>query len=346
MVDEPKPEGVLPPLAGPIDALQHVPLAVLARALRARLPALPAGELPFGAGDELGALSIELETGLDLFANRFSRRRAAELFAMAGWLRDAGAGCTAGATVVELGCGSVNPLGALLVHVLAGAARAIGVDLDPPRHLPSAVRALARIATYMLAQPSLLAPATDLTRADVARHFAGFDLVRLWQGDPGGIDESRLQLRCAAAERTGIATASVDFAYSVSFLEHVRDPATVVAELARITRPGGCGAHTIDGKDHAAYADPGRHPLAFLAAPDGAAIVHGSNRVRPMQFVALFERGGFDVVRFVPHERVDVPAGLRATFAPAFRELDAEVLAVAGGAVVVRRRDDAGQPAP
>jgi SAM-dependent methyltransferase len=242
------------------------------------------------------------------------------------------------ATVVELGCGSVNPLGALLVHLLAGAREVHGFDLDPPQDLAAATRALARLATYMLANPAWLAPDLGLTHDDVARQLAGFDLVRLWHGDPGGIDARRLQLHRAPAEHTGLASGSVDLVYSVSFLEHVADPDLVVAELARITAASGCGVHGIDVADHAAYGTPRLHPLDFLRRPLGPALVNGSNRLRLQQFVPVFERHGFTVTACEVHQRIEVDDALRASFAPPFRELDRDVLAALGGMLFVRRR--------
>jgi len=41
-------------------------------------------------------------------------------------------------------------------------------------------------------------------------------------------------------------TASIDIAYSVSVLEHMPDPTTIIAELARIVKPGGLFVLTID----------------------------------------------------------------------------------------------------
>lgn len=324
--------------AGARTGLDDVPLRDLAVELRARVRAAASAAFHGDVADQLGLLSIELETTADVFANRFARKRAHELFQMASRFLDSGQLTLAGGAVAEFGCGSVNPLAALLVFVLAGARIAHGFDLDPPQNVPAAVRGLARIATYMLAEPALLAPGRGLSREAVARHFAGFDLIRLWQGDPGGIDEQRLRLHRTPAERTGLADASLDFTYSVSFLEHVGDPAALVAELARITRRGGCGAHSIDGRDHSCYADATRHPLDFLRLPAGPELVRGSNRLRPLQFVPLFAAAGFEVVGFDVHERVPVPAELRGTLAPPFRDLGDDVLGAVGGAIFVRRR--------
>ena len=310
----------------------------LIAALRQRLGAVDRGAATGDLADQLGLLSMDLEVEFDTFANRFSRRHAHELFAMAGRFLRSGQLDLRGAVVAELGCGSLNPLGALLVFLLAGARQAHGFDLDPPQDERAATRALARLATYMLAEPALLAPGLGLSRDDVARRFQGFDLIRLWLGDPGGIDAQRLQLHRRAAETTGLATASVDLAYSVSFLEHVADPAATIAELARITRPGGCGVHAIDVSDHHAYGDAKHHPLDFLRQAPGPALVHGSNRLRLPQFVPLFEQHGFTVDELEVHQRIPVDEALHASFAEPFRALPRSDLEALGGMLFVRRR--------
>jgi SAM-dependent methyltransferase len=317
----------------------HEPsLDSLVRALRAALESAPLHALGGEDSDRLGLLSMELELRADVFNSRYSRRRVSDVFQMATRFREAGRFHPRGATVVELGCGAANPLATLLVHVLAGAEAAHGFDLRPPRDLVAAVRGLARVATYMLAEPALLAPGFGLDRAEVARNFEGFDLVRMWLGDPGGIDQQRLRLHQGSAASTGLATGSTDFAYSVSFLEHVDDPDAVVGELARITRSGGCGTHSIDGKDHWMYGNVALHPLEFLVEPGEPRLVHGSNRLRPHEFVTLFERHGFAVEELLVQERCHVPESLRERMGPRFRAMATADLEAVAGTIFVRRR--------
>jgi SAM-dependent methyltransferase len=331
-----EPAGTLRRLATPTTSdLDAVPLLDLVTAVRRRLAA---GE---GLGydvDQLGLLSMEAELAGDVPGNRFSRARVALLAGMAEPLVSLGKLRIEGASVVELGCGSINPLGTLLFHVLAGAREAHGFDLDPPQDVRTAVRALARLSGYLLSEPTFLLPWLKIDRAAVARRLVGFDLLRMWQGEPDGIDERRLRLHRRSADDTGLPSASVDYAYSVSFLEHVPDVEAVAAELARITRPGGFGVHSIDGIDHWHYGDPKLHPLEFLRDPDGAALVHGSNRLRPAQFMPVFERHGFVVERFEVHDQVAISVEDRATFAAPFRDLPLEMLGQLTGVVTLRRR--------
>jgi SAM-dependent methyltransferase len=286
----------------------------------------------------LALLSMELEVRTDTLANRFSRMRARELFHMGATFQAMGVLQVKGATIVELGCGSQNPLAGLLIYLLAGARRAIGVDLDPVHDEVSAVRALARLATYALALPECISEKVRLTREQVFAGFSGFDLMKLWQGDPAGIDSERLVLKRESAEHLSLPDGEADLTYSVSFLEHVANPTAVVQELARVTRLGGVGVHTIDGQDHGIYSDRGVHALDFLRVPGGDALVRGCNRLRPTEFPAVFEAGGFEVLSFEPHQRIPVTEELRQSFEQPFRSMPREALEVVSAGIRVRRR--------
>ncbi len=287
--------------------------------------------------DLLAVLSMETEFRTDAFDNRFSRERASAMFHKVDSHLVSGALRLEGATVVELGCGSVNPLGNLLVHVLAGARRCMGVDLELPQDMPAAVRGLARIAGYLLTDPAGVVGSYPLTREQVAQRLTGFDLAKLRAGDPLGIDSLRLTVKQERAESLSFETGAADYVYSISFLEHVPDPDAVLTEVARITRPGGVGVHTIDGTDHFRYEEPDRHALAFLREETTERMVHGSNRIRPLQFAELWARHGFEVLAQEVHERVDVPDELRARFVEPFRSMSRELLEAVSVSVHVRR---------
>lgn len=67
-----------------------------------------------------------------------------------------------------------------------------------------------------------------------ARRLIGVDLVE-FAGAPGG-----LELRQRDLADTGVAGGSVNLMYSQAVLEHVTDPDSVFAEIARVLAPGGC----------------------------------------------------------------------------------------------------------
>lgn len=67
------------------------------------------------------------------------------------------------------------------------------------------------------------------------------------------IPDSRAIYLAVGAERIPLVSASVDVVLSRNSLDHVRDPATVVAEVRRILRPGGTFILNVD-LDHPATA--------------------------------------------------------------------------------------------
>lgn len=288
--------------------------------------------------EPFGILGFELERRSDLSHNRFSRRRMAETVGIAlAYLQQPGKRIE-GSVFVELGCGSVNPLSALFTLVLLGARRCIGIDLDPPQRIDYATLALARCAGYLLSEPRLLLPHHPVSRQDMVRNLEGFDMLKLYQGDPGGIDATRLQLRRESITAIGLPDESVDMTYSTSLLEHVDDLRLACAEVFRITKPGGLAYHYIDGYDHVHYTDPNRHPYDFLRAPDEQAMVGGCNRVRPTEYPALFERAGFEVLRFDETAHLQVDEALRSGFAPRFRQMSLQTLSIARCGVFARKR--------
>jgi SAM-dependent methyltransferase len=312
--------------------------ADLANELLARLRGGERIEEGHAPVDLLAALSMEIEVRTDRFCNRFSREHACVMFHKPDRHVAAKRLKLEGATVVELGCGSISPWTTLFLFLLAGARHCVGVDLDPPQDPPSAARAVARLACNVLGDPRA-AMGFAFSRDRLADRLHGFDLVKLWCGDTSGIDASRLQLLRERAEHLSLADGAADYVYSISFLEHVPDPDATIAEIARVTRPGGLSIHTIDGSDHRRYWEHGRHPLDFLTEAGGERMVVGSNRVRPLQFAETWRRHGFEVVDVDVEERVEVPDDVRARFLPPWRALPRDTLEAISVTMHLRKRD-------
>jgi SAM-dependent methyltransferase len=290
--------------------------------------------------DAYAALGLELLRRVDVESNRFSRSNTASRFMMYVGADPSYPVSLQGETVVELGCGGRNPLSALFVFVLLGARRAIGVDLDTVADVPEAVRALARSAGWLLTDPRLVVGSFPISREQVAAHLAAtrFDLVKLFAGDPSGVDRDRLDFRQESVTRLGFDDGEVDLCCSTTFLEHVDDVDAAVSEMARVTRRGGRGAHCIDGIDHRSYVDAGVHRLKFLEEEGGGPIFHGCNRIRPRQFAPIFERHGFELRRVIEWGRQEIDAEMQARFVEPFRSMAREDLACTGTTIWVRRR--------
>ncbi len=92
---------------------------------------------------------------------------------------------------------------------------------------------------------------------------------------------------------------SFDYHCSTAALEHFYDMESVIGMLWKMAKPGSVGCHMIDFRDHRDFA----RPLEFLLLDDAAydalsgdaKYVHG-NRLRPMEYAALFEKYGFHPV--------------------------------------------------
>jgi SAM-dependent methyltransferase len=286
-----------------------------------------------------------LTVALDVHHNRFSRRYHRDLWER---YRDAfvmvGGGPLEpprprlnGATIVDLGCGSINPYGLLFLFLMLGARRGIAVDLDTFQDISRSARAIADCAGMMLIDPKQLVGDYPITREQVLLNIASFDLGKMNAGDPSGIDMERLIYRQERMAALSLRDGEADLGISNATLEHIDTLDDTIAEMARITRKGGFGVHFIDGADHRRYQDPACHPLEFLTTEGNETIVEGSNRIRPTEFGPMFERHEFEIISFTPYETVEVDTTLRKRLAEPFRSMPNEVLAVIGGKLVVRR---------
>ena len=148
-------------------ALRHVSLPELCSELLARVDE---GEI--GASDATILLGCEihqaLEVVLDVHNNRLSGRRYSDLFgAFYEYVRPLRPRLD-GATIVELGCGSINPYGLLFLFLMLGGRRGIAIDLDEIQDMPRAVRALADLSAKMLIHPEEIVGDYPITREQMS----------------------------------------------------------------------------------------------------------------------------------------------------------------------------------
>lgn len=318
-------------------ALRGVSLAKLASELLARLQ-----DGSFSANQASILLGFEildaLPDALNVHNNLFSVRRYRDLFN--AYYETVGPPYPAfdGATIVELGSGSINPYGFLFLFLMLGARRGIAIDLDEIQDIPKALRSLAALTASMLIDPREVIGDYPIDRDVVLRNIATFDLTKLHRGDPSGLDPERLSFRRESSDGLSLLEGEADFMISNAFFEHIPCAEEAIVEMARTMRKGAVGVHIIDGSDHRRYDNPACHPLEFLTEANSEALVHGSNRIRPLEFKCLFERNGFEVISFVPFERIEVIPKLRNRLVEPFRSMPDDVLSIVMAKFVIRRR--------
>jgi hypothetical protein len=317
-------------------ALRGVSLAKLTSELLARVQ-----DGSFRANDSAILLGYEildaLPAALNVHNNPFSVRRYRDLFN--AYYETVGPPYPVldGRTIVELGSGSINPYGFLFLFLMLGAHRGIAVDLDEIQDIPKALKFLAALTARMLIDPREVIGDYPINREEVMRNIATFDLAKLHRGDPLGLDPERLSFRQESCHALSLLEAEVDFMISNAFFEHIPCAEEAIAEMARTMRKDAVGVHTIDGSDHKRYDNPACHPLEFLTEANNEALVHGSNRIRPLEFKCLFERNGFVVISCVPFERVEVTRELRNRLVDPFRSMPDDVLSTVMAKFVIRR---------
>jgi SAM-dependent methyltransferase len=178
-------------------------------------------------------------------------------------------------------------------------------------------------------------------RANVRLELVNDTLRRFDQRPLAGLEElePRLGIRYLAprdARATGLPDASVDLVSSTFTLEHIPAPdiAAILAESARLLRPGGLVSCSIDMKDHYSYFDDRLGPYHFLGVGDRAwrlvnPPLHHQNRLRLPDYRRLFADAGLRIVREdVKRPTADELRGLeRINLAPRFRRYSLDDLA-------------------
>lgn len=289
-------------------------------------------ELQLSLGD---AICERLSSLVDVHLNRFARTRYFDLFGMFQQDLPQPRPPIQGATYLYLGCGSANPYGFGALMVALGARASMSLDLDPIEDRGRAVRAVRRVLLQLLQEPSSIVREYPIDRDQILRNVEGLDLARLAAGDPTGLGD-RLTYAQRSAYDTGVADGTVDVVLSNSFLEHVDDLPRLFVEMARVTKRGGFGVHAIDGIDHWSYGDPARGPHDFLCDPTPG-MLHGCNRVRPLEFPAMFEKHGFRVQSVIRRMTTPMSPAIKAKLLPPWAALPQDVLETSYVTLVVRR---------
>ena len=120
------------------------------------------------------------------------------------------------------------------------------------------------------------------------------ELIAPVQGQNGyvGLRDHTLQLwPSQGGETLPIEEGTLDFVFSVSVLEHVREPEALISNIHRMLKPGGWSFHAIDMRDHRDFSEP----LAFLSAGEKDFDESSQNRLRGPDFLEAFQDAGFSM---------------------------------------------------
>lgn len=246
-------------------------------------------------------------------------RRLLPLCGPPGWLR--------GRVVLEIGPGM--SLGMGIVGVALGARRCILADAE--RHVTSDPRVAASHRQVLDLVP-LWFPDAD------PRHRTTVSI----DGDAVVPDGELLEYRIEPVERLSLEDDSVDVTTSHSLFEHLRELDPAIAQIARVTSPGGLGLHQIDLADHLHPDDPlhmltcSRRVWELMASNRRG----WTNRLRLPAYIACFERHGLEVekvevTRSLPDDEI---ARVRPRLHPDHRGLDDDALRPLTALCVLRRR--------
>ena len=286
----------------------------------------------------LGILTAELDLRLQVPANRYSVEKSMASLTGLNSHPDMGAGFGAlqDARCLDLGCGGCNLGGGVFAMLLAGARSGVAIDLDPVESFGCVARCLhATLGAALLRTSRPRIPATAQQHVE---RVISFDWEKLADGDIEGVDFDRLQYVQRPLAEAGIGDASIDILVSSSVFEHLADPGDVIAEMARVVRPGGLCVHAIDGFDHRSYGPTGVDVLEFLREDCGDQLVWGCNRIRPLAFAPMFEEHGFEVRKVYKGARAALTDTQVSALAPQFRDLPREHLQVGRARFCLRRR--------
>jgi SAM-dependent methyltransferase len=242
------------------------------------------------------------------------------------------------ATYVEIGSGAINPFSLMFLYLMLGAKKCFCLEPDSLVNKPLILRNLAETVGKFIINPEAVIGDYPITKNEILENISSFDLNALLNGNDEGLDPEKLVYLPESLFNNSIPDNTADVVISVSVLEHLPNIDETLQEIAKITKTGGYGLHNIDGIDHEYYQDSSIHPLQFLRVDTDAKIVGVCNRIRPLNFIEIFERNGFEILEIRPYGKLEVSQELRNSFVEPFRSLNQECLEVAQAYFLVRKK--------
>jgi len=202
-----------------------------------------------------------------------------------------------GKTVLDLGAGKHVPYSLSLLAILNGAEKCYVVEPEVTPDEERAHHAYSELLAAALEEPErfLLARDTDiLGRIKLLMDHGG--LKALGQGRGASAFSSGLVERYQGnVEELRLDDGEVDFVWSFSVLEHIKDLPGALERMYQFTRPGGRHFHTIDFSDHRRYIRPEKTAWSFLNEERYGG---GENRLRYSEIREMATKAGFRILEY------------------------------------------------
>ena len=247
-------------------------------------------------------------------------------------------GSLQGKRILEIGCGEHHPLGTVTALYLNGAASCTATDRQPTDERRAAV-ALFDLLVDCLAFPDEWH--WSGARDDFLSRIHEFDLKALARGDLlAGVATAPIRHVVTDLNQPTIAPGTIDVMLSRAVLEHLVDFERANRMLYSLLATGGLAYHLIDLVDHRAYgASSGFHWWSFLEEDDQWTGGGRYNRLRYGDYLAHFEKAGFQILEAAPADTARMPAGFRQKLAGRFASMTDDELAIIRMECVLRKAE-------
>jgi SAM-dependent methyltransferase len=238
--------------------------------------------------------------------------------------------------MLDLGCGTHDPLALAAYFALNGFEPAYCCDLSGPRNEFYSALSMYEIMANIRAFPARYR-FRDARIVDILERWKQFDVEEFERGElMPGLGRMQDRLTYHVGDILGLAAPAQSLSVVVSFavLEHVQDLEAVNRWLYERTAPGGLHFHFIDMADHRSYEVGSKtDPLAFLTEAEAPA---GMNRVRASEHLAAFERAGFQVLK-ASRKKAALDDDIAGRLLPPWRDMSEDDLTTLKLTVVLRR---------
>lgn len=238
--------------------------------------------------------------------------------------------------MLDLGCGTHDPLGLAAFFCLNGYDPAYCCDLSPPRNPFYSALSMYEIMANIRSFPARYR-FRNAKVIDIVERWKKFDVAQFEAGDlMAGLGQMRDHLTYHIGDILNLPTPPESLALTVSFavFEHVDDLQAVNSWLYSRTMPGGLHFHFIDLADHRSFESRAKvSPFAFLTEH---AAQPGLNRVRASEHLRRFEEAGFQVLKARPQKHA-VPGEIKQRLVPPFSDMSPDDISALKLTVVLRR---------